>query len=601
MFRSDVQLLNVAGSLGAAREAVRTLDDPEVTTRLGTLLRAATKRVQQAIRHSPARVVLAHVVRKHRLNHQETECLLLLALTGLGRNSAASIGAVQSELASRGGDAIRVMRALSPGGRLARTRLVCIDEDDDIFADSRVRLHPDLFDRLLRCKPQGCGWSAMRSEEEVFGRLHPLLAVLWDVAEIVLEGDLSASSRFARAVSHRLRALFEFTTFLETHKEWTLTQLWKPMAWQDFAILLILIGQEVGCRAAHFDAFSGRALAAAVSERPDEASRLVRMLGSGGYLRRTGLVRVCGGAGDMNSIDDLSALATCSFELTQSAMKQLGLNAKLRKRPGVREAVVRLDQVVLPERVETAVRMAVAQAKHAEFLFRRWGLGETIRYGRGTTLLLSGPPGVGKTATAEAIAHELGRPILVASIADLQSCWVGETEKSIVRIFREAAEARAVLFWDEADAFFHEREQATRQWEVREVNVLLQELERFEGVCILATNRRASLDAALERRVSMKIEFERPDRDAVRAIWSKLLPPKLPLAPDVDLDALSAAELTGGQIKNVVLNAARRALLRGRRTRVRMADFEAAIGAERDGQWTRKERVGFNERAQEGE
>jgi SpoVK/Ycf46/Vps4 family AAA+-type ATPase len=279
--------------------------------------------------------------------------------------------------------------------------------------------------------------------------------------------------------------------------------------------------------------------------------------------------------------------------LTQRALRRLGLDSTLRKRPGAREPVVRLDQVVLPPRVAAAVRMAVAQARHADVLFRRWGLGETIRYGRGTTLLFSGPPGVGKTATAEAIAHALGRPILVASVAELQSCWVGQTEKAIVRVFREAAEAGAVLFWDEADAFFHERDAATRQWEVREVNVLLQELERFEGVCILATNRRTALDAALERRVSMKVEFERPDRAAARRIWSKLLPAKLPLASDVNLDALAAAELTGGQIKNVVLNAARRALLRGRRATVGRADFEEAIRAERDGQWTRREPLGF--------
>jgi ATP-dependent 26S proteasome regulatory subunit len=112
-------------------------------------------------------------------------------------------------------------------------------------------------------------------------------------------------------------------------------------------------------------------------------------------------------------------------------------------------------------------------------------------------------------------------------------------------------------------------------------------------VCILATNRKSSLDAALERRVSMKVEFERPDRAGARAIWKKLLPAKLPLESDVELDELAAADLSGGQIKNVVLNAARRALLRGRRARVRMADFTEAVNCERDGQWTKKARVGF--------
>lgn len=216
-----------------------------------------------------------------------------------------------------------------------------------------------------------------------------------------------------------------------------------------------------------------------------------------------------------------------------------------------------------------------------------------IPYGRGTTLLFTGPPGVGKSATAEAIAHALGRPILATNVADLQSCWVGETEKAIVRTFREATEAGAVLFWDEADTFFPDRERAQHQWEVREVNVLLQQVERFEGVCILATNRKCALDAALERRISMKIEFERPDRATARAIWRKLLPAKLPLERDVDVESLSAEELSGGQIKNVVLNAARRALLRGKRARVTMDDFREAVKSERDGQWTKRSKVGF--------
>ena len=594
-FRSDAQLLNVVGTICAAREAYGRLDDPAQATRLGRLVREARKKMVRALRRPRGGGSLAEAVRRHRLDAVETECLLLLALTGIGRNAAFTLGDLQRELASRGGEAIRVVRALATDGRLVRSRLVCVDEDEDAVFDSRARLHPDLLDRLLRRRPVRSAWWRMRSQAELLGRLHPLLGAIFGVASLLVDGDVPPASRLATAVARRERALDEFDRFLATRPEWSLAQLRRSLGQDEFALLLVLIGQEVGCRGAGFDASSGRALAAAVSEDADDVVRQLRRLGPQGALRRLGLARVCGGEGEVAAIDDRHALATCSFELTQRALRRIGLGAALRKRPGARAPLVRLDQVVLPERVESAVRMALAQAKHADVLFSRWGLGETIRYGRGTTLLFSGPPGVGKTATAEAIAHALGRPILVANVAQLQNCWVGETEKAIVRLFREAAEANAVLFWDEADAFFHEREQATRQWEVREVNVLLQEIERFEGVCILATNRRTALDAALERRVSMKIEFERPDRVAARRIWSKLLPAKLPLGPDVDLDALAAAELTGGQIKNVVLNAARRALLRGPRARVGVADFEEAIRAERDGQWTRKERVGFRD------
>jgi SpoVK/Ycf46/Vps4 family AAA+-type ATPase len=213
------------------------------------------------------------------------------------------------------------------------------------------------------------------------------------------------------------------------------------------------------------------------------------------------------------------------------------------------------------------------------------------------TALFAGPPGVGKTLAAEAIAAELGRPILTVTYAQIQNKWVGETEKNIVRVFREAAETAAVLFWDEADAMFYDRDSADRNWEVRDVNVLLQELERFEGVCILATNRKASLDRALERRISLKIEFERPDAELRRKIWRRLIPARLPIAEDVDFDAFAQRDLTGGEIKNIVLNASRLAMVRSPSDRVTNADFERAIEMETNGRWgsNRRRRLGFTE------
>ena len=224
-----------------------------------------------------------------------------------------------------------------------------------------------------------------------------------------------------------------------------------------------------------------------------------------------------------------------------------------------------------------------------------WGLGETISYGRSIVLMFSGPPGVGKTATAEALADELGKPILVADYSKVQNCFVGQTEKNIVRVFREAKDQNAVLFWDEADAMFYDRDSASRNWEVRDVNVLLQQVERFAGICILATNRKVTLDKALQRRITLKVEFNRPDRGERRRIWAKLLPRKLPLARDVDLDTLCQTDLSGGEIKNVVLNAARLALQRSETGPVTMNDFRAAIEMERKGAWNGSERapIGF--------
>ena len=129
---------------------------------------------------------------------------------------------------------------------------------------------------------------------------------------------------------------------------------------------------------------------------------------------------------------------------------------------------------------------------------------------------------------------------------------------------------------------FYDRDAAMRTWEVRDVNVLLQELERFDGVCVLATNRNVALDKALERRITLKVEFGLPDRAMRRAIWERLIPRKMPLAPDVSLDELAGPELTGGEIKNAVLNAARLAVIRGPETKVGMRDFLEAIVAKRE-------------------
>jgi ATP-dependent 26S proteasome regulatory subunit len=142
---------------------------------------------------------------------------------------------------------------------------------------------------------------------------------------------------------------------------------------------------------------------------------------------------------------------------------------------------------------------------------------------------------------------------------------------------------------------FGDRDASHYKWEARDVNVLLQELERFEGVCILATNRKIVLDRALERRISLKVEFERPDRRQRQRIWRKMFPKKMPLAPDVDLERLSEHDLVGGEIKNVVLNAARLAVQRGDRESVTMQDFQKALLIEKKGRWNKRngKRIGF--------
>ena len=182
------------------------------------------------------------------------------------------------------------------------------------------------------------------------------------------------------------------------------------------------------------------------------------------------------------------------------------------------------------------------------------------------TLALTGPSGTGKTLTAEALAGELDMVLMKVHVPSLLSKWVGESQKNIAAAFRRAAghKTGAVLFFDEADSLFFDREGALHSWEVQDVNVLLTEIEQHEGVVVLATNRRDALDRALSRRVLLTVELPRPGVAEREAIWLLHLPSSEHLANDVDPAALAqAVDLTGGEIRNAVLEAVRRARFRG--------------------------------------
>jgi SpoVK/Ycf46/Vps4 family AAA+-type ATPase len=183
--------------------------------------------------------------------------------------------------------------------------------------------------------------------------------------------------------------------------------------------------------------------------------------------------------------------------------------------------------------------------------------------------------------TAEAIARVLKKPLMIVNYAQLENMWVGETEKNIEAVFQEAVKNDAVLFFDEADAVFHRRGMTLAPWTNRDVNVLLNHLENFAGVSILATNLARVMDRALDRRIDIAVEFEIPDVEMRREIWRKLVPKEAPLAKDVDFDALAKKYvLSGGSILNVVRQAMRNALKRGKRHRITHDDFVKA--AERE-------------------
>jgi SpoVK/Ycf46/Vps4 family AAA+-type ATPase len=242
--------------------------------------------------------------------------------------------------------------------------------------------------------------------------------------------------------------------------------------------------------------------------------------------------------------------------------------------------------VVLPPSTREALEQALMQIRKHDVIFGTWGLGERHDTGLSLAFNFAGPPGTGKTICAEAVAHALGKKLLVVRYDELESQWAGATAKNVSAVFDAAAREDAVLFFDEADAIASRRFTAMDQGYQREanavVNVLLRELEAFPGVVVFATNLAANLDPAFERRIRTHILFESPGPDERERIWAvQLHERRTPLADDVDFRALAERyPATGGDIKNAVLKAAQIAVSEpgpdgGKR--IAQAHFQAGI------------------------
>lgn len=224
------------------------------------------------------------------------------------------------------------------------------------------------------------------------------------------------------------------------------------------------------------------------------------------------------------------------------------------------EPRTRLADVVLPDAPRAQVAELVAAARGRRTVLDRWRIGDRLDYGKGIAALFTGEPGTGKTLCAHAVAGELGRPMLEASVSSLLSKWVGDSERNLAALFRQAREHGAVLFLDECDAILRERGADNAPHDDRLVNVFLRLLERHDGLVLLATNREAALDRALSRRIAYRVTFPMPDTTARTAIWRGLLPDTVPTDGFIDFTALGRRfALTGGRIRNAVFKAAFRA------------------------------------------
>jgi SpoVK/Ycf46/Vps4 family AAA+-type ATPase len=215
------------------------------------------------------------------------------------------------------------------------------------------------------------------------------------------------------------------------------------------------------------------------------------------------------------------------------------------------------DDIVLPADQMAQLREIYNQVQYRALVYDAWGFDAKLAMGKGLSVLFAGPPGTGKTMAADVLAHALGLDLYKIDLSTVVSKYIGETEKNLARIFAEAATSNAILFFDEADALFGKRTQvrdAHDRYANVEISYLLQKMEEYEGMVVLATNLRKNMDEAFVRRLHVIVEFPVPGVDDRRRIWEQIWPAATPRDAGLDLEFVARrVEVTGGSIRNIAL------------------------------------------------
>ena len=234
---------------------------------------------------------------------------------------------------------------------------------------------------------------------------------------------------------------------------------------------------------------------------------------------------------------------------------------------------VGLDQVVLPADAQLQIDQLLAAQPGLQKRLAEWGYEELLPSGRALTILLTGPPGSGKTMLAGALAKHLGKRLLVVEGPRLLEAGRTNMENELEELLLEARLQDAVILFDECETLFSRGNSRLQS--------LFRGLERFEGLVVLATNHHERLDHQLDRRVLLRIQLEVPTPVMREKIWRQLVGAKVPLADDVDLSSLAKRyELSGGYIKSAVLYAVSKAVARGESSTLSKADLDTAAQAQ---------------------
>ena len=224
------------------------------------------------------------------------------------------------------------------------------------------------------------------------------------------------------------------------------------------------------------------------------------------------------------------------------------------------KSVYTWDDLVIDEKERRHLQMICDHVRYRGVVGEEWGFYQKTAYGRGICAMFYGQPGTGKTMAAQVIANELGLELYRIDLSQMVSKYIGETQKNVTKLFERAKNTNAILFFDEADSLFSKRSEV-KDFHDKNANAetahLLQKLEDYEGITILATNYAQNIDDAFKRRIRFMVNFVFPDAPVRRRLWKTILPDGVPTEETLDLDFFADNfELSGSNIKEILTAAA---------------------------------------------
>lgn len=280
---------------------------------------------------------------------------------------------------------------------------------------------------------------------------------------------------------------------------------------------------------------------------------------NGGLIKNAVFSSITHAVADSTEENDDEEIILRMKHLENGADEQLRNKLFMSKMEKQITPVKSFQDIILPEGTLKELNKIAKFDKSRKVLLGEWGFGDVFKNMTGKVVLFHGPPGTGKTLAAEALAYETGKNLKMVNYSQIMSKWVGETEKALEVMMKDVAEVDSILLFDEADGLFASRTDVSTvndRYANMITNVLLSLTENFNSIAVLTTNYLQNIDPAFYRRMEL-VEFKMPDKKMRYELWRTLLPPKLPIADDVDFSYLADTfNFSGGDIKNAIIDAA---------------------------------------------